>query len=885
MSEELAFHFAEAVDDLVRLGRTRDEAEAEVRRRFGDVAYYRRELMDMNRSMERRMRWSERMEGAVEALTQAARGLARTPGMTLGIVLVFALGVGANATMLEIVDRLLLRAPDHVVAPDEVNRVVIDRSMDPFGANGGRRMQSEYMTYPDYLDMRAAKSFAAVAGYAPRSLTLGSGESAHKVKGVLATGDYFELIGVRPQLGRLFTGAEARIGGERVAVLGHGYWQSQYGGSADALGQTIDMGGQPYTIIGVAPAGLTTVDLSPAQVWLPLEVAQSDMAGDVWVESRNWWWMRALVRRADGVSVAAAGAEATTLHRTGHAEQIESDKYDPNTLVHAYPLSVAERPDVGTEPRVAKWLVGVALVVLLIACINVANLLFARTLRRQREIGIQLALGVTRSRLIGRIVLEGALLGVLGGAAALAVAYWGGGALRRVLLPDVAWDDMGLGSTVIALTAALALLAGVSSALVPALQAARRDAGDVLRTSAGGITRSALRVRTGLSFVQAALSVLLLIGAGLFVRSIANVRALDHGFDPDGLLFAEIISQRDAIPDIEQARLFGEALERVRRLPGIENAAFTSAMPFWSFQVFGVEIEGVDSLPSLPTGGAYAQIVTPGYFETMGMRIVRGSGLGDGSAYAVVVNETLARMIEPYGEPIGRCLFMRPGQEDPMPCMPITGVVEDATAQDLEQDPIMQYYASLPPGSAHAAEFVRGATLMLRVGDERGDVVATARREILALDPRFRFVDIRPLQELIDPLARSWQLGATLFSVFGLLALLVAGVGLYSVLAFDVAQRTRELGLRTALGAPVERLLAMVVARGMRITALGIATGLALAALLAPRAESLLFGVEAWDALTYFGVAAVLLLVALVASWGPAWRASRVDPNVALKAE
>lgn len=882
VGEELAFHFAEAVDDLMRLGRTRAQAEAEVRRRFGDEGRYRRELMNLDRSMERRMRWSDRLEAFGEAMRLALRNLVRTPGMTAGIVLVFALGIGANATMLEIVDRLLLRAPDHIAAPEQVHRVVVDRFID----FRGERDRSEYLTYPDYRDLHAAETLKAVAGYTTRELTLGHGESAHRADGVLVTGGYFSLLGVRPHLGRFFTDAEARIGGERVAVLGYGYWQSQYGGSSAALGQTIDLGGAPYTIIGVAPRGLTTLDLTPAQVWLPLEVAQTDHIGDAWVDARNWWWMRAVVRRAPDASVAQAESEATALHLAGRAEQIAEGEYGDDTRVLAYPLTLAESPGVESEPVVAKWLAGVALVVLLIASINVANLLFARTLRRQRETAIQLALGVTRARLISRIVLEGALLGILGGAAAVAVAYWGGGALRRMLLPDVAWSELGLGGRVLAFTAALSVLAGVLSALMPAVQASRRDVGDALRVSAGGITRSALRVRTALSFAQAALSVLLLVGAGLFVRSIVNVRNIDHGFDTRGVLFADVVTARDAIPEGEHARLLGVVLERVQRLPGVHSAALTSAMPFWSYEAYGLKIDGVDSLPTLPTGSALAHVVTRDYFETMGMSIVRGRGFGDGSAYVAVVNETMARIIDPAGAVLGRCLYLRAGAEDAPPCAPIVGVVENATTSDLDQEPTMQYYLNAPSGWAYAAEFLgRGSTLMLRVDGDPAAVTAAARHEILAIDPRYRFVQIEPFADRLRPLARAWELGATLFSVFGLLALLVAGVGLYSVLAFDVTQRTREMGLRSALGAPVSRLLRMIVTRGMRVTTVGVATGLLAAALLAPRLEPLLFRVPPVDPATYLGVAGVLLLVAVAASWLPAWRAARVDPVVALRNE
>ena len=890
IEEELAFHFAEAVEELKRRGRTHAQAEAEVHRRFGDEAQYRIALKTIDRSRERQMQWRDRVDAVGDALRHAMRGLARTPGMALGVVIVFALGVGANATMLEIVDRLLLRPPDHVVDADAVHRVVVDR----FIAWQGDRSRSEYLTYPDYRDLHAARSFSAVAAYTARELTVGSGENATQVRGVLATGGYFDLLGARPHMGRFFTNEEAKLGGERVAVLGHGYWQRNYGGSRDAIGGTIDLGSGLYTIIGIAPRGLTTVDLTPADVWLPLEVAQVDLAGDNWVDSRNWWWLRALVRRADGASVAQAQDEATALHLAGRGvtgerpaeAAADENAYPADTRVLTYPLTVAERPDMGAEPTVAKWLAGVALIVLLIACINVANLLFARTLRQQREIAIRLALGVTRMRLIGRIVLEGAMLGLLGGAAALAVAYWGGGALRRVLLPDVAWNEFGLDRTVIVATAALALLAGILSALVPALQAARRDVGDVLRRSSGGVTRSAMRVRTILSFVQAAMSVVLLVGAGLFVRSLGNIQDLDHGFDEDGLLFANVSVTRGSMTDEEESGLGWRMLERVQALPGIERAALTSAMPFWSFQSFSVRIEGLDSLPTLPSGSPLAQLVSPGYFETMGMDVVRGRGFADGTEYVAVVNETMADVIEAGlgDDALGHCLYYRDGAEGAPPCAPIVGVVEDARRQDLREEPAMQYYLNVPAHSALAAD-ISGWTLMMRAPGGTESVASMIQRETLALDARVRFVDVASLAERMTPLARAWRLGATLFTVFGLLALLVAGVGLYSVLAFDVAQRTREMGLRTALGAPVSRLLGMIVGRGLRVTAIGIASGLVAAALLAPWLEPLLFDVSAFDAATYLGVAGALLFVAVAASVGPAWRASRVDPNVALKTE
>jgi putative ABC transport system permease protein len=882
VDEELAYHFERTVDELMSAGATRGEAEAEARRRFGDVSYYRGELREMDRAMAARRRWSERWDITRQSVRYAVRSLARSPGLALGIILAFALGIGANLTMYGIVDRLLLRAPDHIVDAAAVRRIYVEEYV-PFMQD---RFSSSTLSYPDYVQLRTVAAFEDVAGWAPRTVTVGSGLDAREKDAVYATASFFRVLGVRPALGRFYTEDEDRIGGARQVVLGWSEWQGEYAGARDVIGRTIDFGYGPYEVIGVTPKNFTGVDLATVSLWLPFHVVGGDMRGAEWIEERGTQFFEAVARLRSGMGPEAAAAQATAAWTAGRdGSEFANPDADPEVLLTS--VLSARGPDAAPESVVARLLLIVSVVVLLIAAVNVANLLLARSLKQRREISVRLALGISRRRLIGQIMLEGLLLAAAGGAAAVLLAVWSRDFVGTLLLPDVAWSD-GLNLRIILVAAALSLLAGAAAALIPALQAARGTVSDSLRQAgAGGVTRRAARFRAGLSLVQTALSVLLLVGAGLFVRSLDRVRSVDLGFDPQNLIYVTPRTTAEGIPPEELHTLMDRALEVLPRVPGVRAAGATHSLPFHSFRTTRLRAEGVDSIRVPTSGGPYLYEVTHGFLEAMDMAIVAGRSIAASDAGAsqpvALINRSMAESLWPAQSPLGRCLYIGLGPErgPQTRCSEIVGVVEDSRRQEVENVTTLQYYVPIAQQQLNGTPRV----LVVRVADESEATLQSLRRAILALDPRIRYVEAEPLMNRIDPRLRSWELGAAVFSIFGLLALIVASIGLYSVLAFDVAQRTRELGVRSALGASRRAVVQLVVGNALRITALGVTIGVIGALALARRIEPLLFETAPRDPLTFVVVVVTLHVVAAAASSLPAWRATRVDPNEALRAD
>jgi predicted permease len=803
----------------------------------------------------------------------------RSPGFTAAVVLTFALGIGANATMFGIVDRLLLSPPAHVRDADRVVRLTVNR----FNGYTGTRLTNPIVTFPDYEVLARASSFssvAAVSGSASER-TVGRGADALRLRTELATGSLFSLLGVRPMVGRFFGPEDDRAGAPGVAVISYGAWRRLYGGDPGVLGKTLDFGYGPYTIVGVAPEGFTGADLAPVDVWLPLQTAGSQTTPFCW-DKRNCPWIRVVARLAPGVSPRTAEAEATTLYRAGWADYHDRNLVDPKAQVIAAPLIAARGPEPSSASRVAVWLAGISLVVLLIACANVANLLLARAVRQRREVGIRLALGSSRARVLGQVLVESLLLSLLGGITALLLTRWGGVLLRSVLLPGVAWEGTGVETRTAGVVVLLTVLAGVAAGVIPAVPAGRSDVSETLKSGSRTTSAPISRTRGALTVLQAALSVVLLVGAGLFVRSLHRVNALDLGLDPDGVLVVTPDFDRD-VSDERQAEFYRRAVTRLSAIPGVEAVSPDVSVPFWSSSAVNLSVPGLDSIPTLPSGSPILHAVGPDYFDVLDLQLLRGRGLrredgGDGWR-ALVVNQTMARVLWPGQDPIGKCVIIgaSPGETDP-PCTEVVGVVEDARTFSLLPEEAMQYY--VPLGSEGGAR-----ALLVRVRGEPETSIPSIRRALLSLEPGLRYPEIQPLRELIDPQARSWKLGATMFTAFGLLALLVAAVGLYSVLAFSVAQRTFELGVRSALGASRERLLGLVLGQAARLTVLGVALGLLAAWLAAPKVEDLLYATSPHDPAVLGGVAGVLLAVGLLAAWLPARRATRVDPSVALRAE
>ena len=882
VDEELALHLELRARQLEARGWPPALARAEAERRFGAIDDVRRALRRTARRTERTMHLRDLIDAFVQDLRHAARGLRREPRLTAMVTLILALGIGANAAMFGIVDRLLLRGPAHVREPGRVVRLYATTQVPGRGT-----FTSGTFGWVTYGLMREARSFTHVAAYAGAETTTGSGSDAQLVRGAQATWDFFPLLGVQPALGRFFGASEDDpAGAARVVVLDHGFWQRRYGGDSAVLGRTIELGGEPYTIIGVTPRGFTGAELDARDLWIPMSV-RGPRVTENWTQSWNAQWLRVIGRLRPGATLSGAGAEATTLFRRGYT----GDEPPMAAAVLAgAPLWFDEAGRETRETTVARWLVGVSAIVLLIACANVANLLLARAMRRRREVAVRLALGVSRARLVRLLLSDGIVLALLGGAASLAVAWWGGALVREVLLPDVAWDGAPVDGRVLAFTALAAIMTAILVGLVPAIQGSRADLGAALKAGAreGGGQRG--RTRSALAVAQTALSVLLLVGAGLFVRSLTSARSLPLGIEPDRVLTAAVRwpSLRglpDSLRAAERARRTAfdvEALQAARRMPGVEHAALVVGTPFQSIFTVRLRIPGRDSLPQIGTGGPYIAAVTDDYFATAGTRLLRGRAFTSadraGSERVAIVNLTMANALWPAGDAIGQCLLI--GADPAVPCARVVGVVEEARRMELRERPAMQYY--VPFGQEQG---IGGTKLFVR---PRGDALAfiePLRRELQRLRPSLGYVDIATLQESVDPQLRSWRLGATMFGMFGALALLVAAVGLYSVLAYLVLQRTHEIGVRIALGARPKDVVRLVARHGATAAVLGASIGLALALIGGRFIEPLLFETSPRDPVVLATVIAVLLVAAALASLVPARRATAVEPARALAAE
>jgi predicted permease len=877
---ELEHHVAATIDYLTERGLPAEEAREEAFRRLGSMDEAHRRLYPYARDRERRMRIRDWLQGVVQDLRYAGRALRREPAFATVMVATLALAIGVNAAMFGIVDRLLLRGPDHVRAPDRVMRVYYTTTARPgstistFSANG-------YAAYAGYRD--GTSRFDAFAAYGnAHEMHLGEGEDAERVKVNLATWTMFPLLGVTPAVGRFFGAAEdTPPAGEAVAVLGHGLWTRRFGADPSVVGRDIVLQGSRHTVVGVTPRGFTGPELEPVDVWVP--VSHRNAPRPDWPETWNAKWLHVIGRLGPGVSPEEASADAAAAYRRAYTGPIDWEREHAVTVRPLrYDAAGAER----MEATVSRWLAGVAMVVLLVGCANIINLLLARGLRRRREIAMRAALGISRARLVRLLAAELALLGAAGAAAALAVAWVTGGIMRAELLPEVAWTGPPVDARLLVFTAAATLVTMLLVGLAPAAQAWRIRLTESLKDGAPQAGASRSWLRPTLTIAQTALSVVLLVGAGLFVESLDRVRTLDLGIEPDRVLIASLQWRPvGAVPDDERAAetarrraMTDWTLPRLRSLPQVESASAAIGLPFDS--AFGIELRvpGVDELPRLPGGGPYVSAVAPDYFETVGTDVVAGRMFthadGAGTEPVAIVNETMARVLWP-GEPaLDKCLQIGGDR----PCSRVVGVAEDTRRFQLREEPAMQYY--VPMGQERQ---ISGVTLLVRPSGPPATMADAIRRELFALDPTLAYVNVSVLQDRLDPQMRPWQLGTAVFAGFGGLALAIAVIGLYSVMAYATSQRTREVGIRMALGAQRRDVLGLVMSGGLAMAALGIGLGALLALAGAPWLEPLLFDTSPHSPEVFALVVVTLLFTAFVASVIPARRATRVDPAVTLR--
>jgi putative ABC transport system permease protein len=875
IDDELAFHFRARIDELTEHGLAPDEARARALEEFGDVNVVRTDLQAIDRRMERRDRRAEWLDGWRQDLVYSARSLRRTPGVTLTIVLTLALGLGANAAMFTLLNAVFLRPPGGVAQPFQLRRVWTEMDF-----RSGRQFWSGY-DYPQYEAVRkAVTGLGTTTLYSyPSDAKVRRGRATTQAVKVYAPSSYFPVLGVRPALGRFFTADEDRLGaGQHVVVASHAYWRRALEGDSAVIGETIHIDGIPHTLIGVADDRFSGAELTATELWVPLSTI-TGYADKPWWTDYNVNGFQVLIRARDGVPDAALDARLTLAMRDA---SIGVSAAPPTLVTRVGSIITARGPGKrAQEVQIATRLGGVALVVLLIACANVVSLLLARAVRRRREIGMRLALGISRGRLARLILTESVLLAALAGIGAVLAAFWGGLALRTLLLPDIHWAESPIDWRVLAGAVATSLAAGVAAGIVPAAQSGSMELTTVLKTGARDGYGRRSRLRSVLVLAQVALSVMLLVGAVLFVRSLSNVRALDLGFDASRLMFArvEFESPEPRRDSLSPARL-AEAADRLRSAPGVQATALTAMRPLSGFSIESFYPEADTIAHKKPMGMYWA--VSPDYFAAAGTRIVAGSGfpnaVGAATPPSVIVNTAMADALWPGESPLGRCVrFEKPDAR----CNTIIGVVETARWGRVIEEATPQFYLPL----ANMPFRARARTIAVRADAAMAPAVIRDVHQVLSeLFPGGEPV-IRRMSDVLEPHYRPWRLGATLFSLFGILAGIVAALGVYSTVSYNVSQRTHEFGVRMALGAQIGHVVRHVLGEGLRTVVLGVVVGVGLSLAAGRLVSALLYGVTPRDPVALTVVAALLLGVATAAALVPAWRASRVDPLTALRAD
>ena len=870
-------HAREADDEMahhLELGAMQAGDLYAARRRFGNRTYHTEE--------RRRAAGIAWLDALRQDATYAWRSIRRSPGFTAAVVVTLALGVGINAATFSMLDTLFLRAPAGVRAPDELRRIWAGF----YSAEGPFWTQNiSYRWYRAVAEATGDTTRAAL--YRPEETHLGRGRGGPVVHVTYTTASYFPVLGVRAALGRLYTPAEDVMGKPvQICVVSDHFWRTHLRGDRGVLGDTLRLDTQLYTIVGVLPPDFAGITTQASEVFVPLAATPAPP----WIKNPRWWeaWYvygyQAVVRPRPGLTdeqIALRGTQA--LQRAVRARVDPPPSRDTLTVITAGSIIEARGPAKPAQDQIITTrLGGVAVIVLVIACANVLNLLLGRAVRRRREMAVRLALGMSRLRLARLLTTETVLLAVLAGSIALLVGWGSGTLLRRLLLPDVVWYDSVLGWRLaifaIAAAAACGLLAGVVTAyssgnpvLTPALK-------DGARESAG---RGQRRLRGAMLALQAALSVVLLAGAALFTRSLRNVTHLDIGFDRDRLVFASADFEKESsVPDAVFASGLERIAERLRARPDVEAVSLSGIGPMAGFSMAAlftstdsVRQQGPSSFPSY-------NAVSANFFTTTGLRFVRGRTFDEGVSN-VVVNEAMAAALWPRREAVGECLYV--GKRNG-PCYRVTGVVETGRRTEvIEREPAPLFYIPLDvPDTAHRwnASWLNVRTLPGAQG-----TVATAIRAALAREFPQGYPTVRSMAEQLDSQYRPWRLGAQLFGAVSALALIVALVGIYSTVSYAVSQRTREFGVRVALGARTGNVLAQVLGEGLRVVALGTTLGVALTIAGGRLVAALLYGVKPSDPSTLVGVAVALLVTATFAALVPAWRAARVDPVKALRAD
>ena len=870
VDRELGFHLE--LDAMARAhnGSTTPEREIAPHGSFGSRTYYREEV--------RRMTTLHVLDRLRQDVSYALRGIRRAPGFAIGVALTLGLGIGVNGAVFSLIDRIFLQPPAGVAHPDQLRRIYKDLRSD----GSPTRLVLPELAYPQLRAFRGAlDSTMGLGAYSPPdSVAVRDGNARIPAIRSLINTEYFDVLGIRPAAGRFFGASEADVAVPTpVAVISNAFWHRAFDARRDVIGRHVRIGSFELTIVGIAPPDFSGVDLDAVDIWAPASLYEGGGGGGgPWYDTFGARFR--VVMRTNGASfeerVLTVGTNAV------RPIEMKGMEYDPTVSLRAGPLIEARGP--GAQPAevtVATRVAGVALMVLIIACANVTNLFLLRAARRRREIGIRQALGVTRTRLAQQFIVESVLLALLGGGVALLFSMWAGLALRRLVLPSIHWATGAVDARTATFIAVVAVLVGLIAGFIAFAQPATREVTTVLRNASTKGFRGS-RFQSSLVVVQSALCLVLLIGAGLFIRSLNGVEAIGVGYDPSNQIFIRPTFDDAASRATSLREALADAAVRLRAMPEVEAVALTSVPPLQGASYRSIYLRGRDSLPQLPEDyGPSIVAVSPDFFKASGLPIRNGREFLDSdqpsSQPVAIIGESLGKLYWPGESAIGKCI-MFPKRDGP--CHVIVGIAADAHRRRIIEPTVGQVYFPL----TQSPDAPRDLIIRARDG-HTASVIRSATATLRTVVPTMTDVRARTFASVIEPQLRPWRLGVTLFSALGGLALIVAAVGLYSVVAYGVSQRVHEMGIRIALGARGSDVVRLVLTGGMKAVIVGIAVGVAVALALGRLVASLLYGIAPNNASVLFSAAAVLGAIAAAACLIPAWRAGRVDPATSLRAE
>jgi putative ABC transport system permease protein len=862
LDEELRYHIEQQTEQNIRLGMNPEEARCAARKAFGGVEQAKERSRDA-----RGVRWLEELRQDVR---YGVRVLIKNPGFTLIAVLTLALGIGANTAIFSVVNAVLFKP---LLYPQS------DLLVQIWQTNPRANRWGEWISYPAFVDYRRQNQvFEDTAAYRPWLWNITGGDHPEALFGARVTSNLFSVLGVQPMLGRSFLPEEEQPGRGQIVILSHGFWQRRFGSDPGLVGKTITIDGQNHTVVGIMPPGFD----------LPYNVSNAAFASDVWIppgddperEDRGSPNYRVLARLKPGASIQQAQTNLETIAR-GLAEQ-----YPENREMSAMVVGLQQNLVKEARPTLL-LLLGAVGFVMLIACANVANLQLARTTARQKEAAVRLALGAGRLRLIRQLLTESMLLALFGGVAGLLLAVWGVEFLVK-LGPDIPrLQDISIDPRVVGFTLSLSLATGVIFGMAPAFQGSRIDLNETLKESG---TRAPVgsgrgRTRSLLVIAQMALALMLLISAGLLIQSFVRLQKVDPGFNPRGVLTAYLMlpPARYFEPRL-QAAFFKEVIDRIEALPGVEAVGGASVVPLTGsndagyFSVEGRPWPG----PGEPVIEAEQPKITPEYFRAMGIPVLRGRAFtwadNENSPEVAVVSEDLVRRYWPDEDPIGKRLSVNNRSGQPV-WRQVVGVVKDVKHDGLTNQVRPAIYVPVSQLTSP------GAILAVRTRTDPTSLFAAIRRAVTAVDSEQPVFKLNTMERSISDSVSQRRFQMQVLTVFAAVALTLAAVGIYGVMAYTVSRRTHEIGIRVALGARQRDVLRMVVEQGMGLALIGIVIGLAGALALTRLMKGLLFEVSATDPKTFAGIVSILIIVALLACYLPARRAAKVDPMIALRCE